>query len=199
MNIEEYRRTRNKNIHNNISSNSKAKKVVMSFVSRVLLTSIVFLVGLIVTKNNAKVKDFINKNVYTNNFKFAQAKNLYDKYFGKYIADTPKETQVFSEKVTYTDSSVYKDGVKLTVAPNYLVPALESGIVIFMGNKEEYGNTLIVEQIDGVEVWYANIDIKDIKMYDYIEKGSLIGEALDEKLYLLFQKDGKYLNYKEYL
>jgi len=194
MNIEEYRRSRNKNGYSN-----RFKKVVSGFISRVLLTIIVFLGGLIITKNNASVKDFINKNVYTTNFKFAQAKELYNKYFGKYVADTPKDTQVFSEKIAYSESSIYKDGVKLVVASNYLVPALESGIVVFMGNKDEYGNTLIVEQIDGVEVWYANIDIKDIKMYDYIEKGSLIGEAIDEKLYLLFQKDGKYLNYKEYL
>ena len=34
---------------------------------------------------------------------------------------------------------------------------------------------------------------------DYVEKGKLLGEAQDEKLYLVFQKDGSYLNYKEYI
>jgi len=41
-------------------------------------------------------------------------------------------------QLSYSKESVYKDGVKLTVSDNYLVPALESGIVIFIGNKEGY-------------------------------------------------------------
>ena len=32
-----------------------------------------------------------------------------------------------------------------------------------------------------------------------IEKGKLIGEVKDNKLYLVFSKDGKYLNYKDYI
>lgn len=195
MNIEEYRRTRNKNTQ----ENNKIKKIVTSFISRVLITMIVFFSALIVTKNNASLKDLISKNVYTTNFKFTKAKNIYNKYFGKYFAEPKEVSQVFSEKINYTKSNIYKDGVKLTVAPSYLVPALESGIVVFMGNKDDYGNTLIIEQVDGIEVWYSNIEVKDVKMYDYVEKGSLIGEVKDKNLYLVFQKDGKYLNYKEYL
>ncbi len=195
MNIEEYRRTRNRKE----MKNNKFRRMVNSFISRVLITIIIFLVGLIVTKNTASLKEFIHKNVYTTNFKFTKAKNIYNKYFGKYLATTPEVSSVFSEKISYSKSSIYKDGVKLKVASNYLVPALESGIVVFIGNKEGYGNTIIVEQIDGIEVWYSNIEVKDIKMYDYVEKGSLIAEAKDQKLYLLFQKDGKYLNYKEYI
>ena len=36
-------------------------------------------------------------------------------------------------------------------------------------------------------------------MYDYIEKGKLLGEVKGKELYMVFQKEGKYLNYKEYL
>ena len=36
-------------------------------------------------------------------------------------------------------------------------------------------------------------------MYDYLEKGSYIGEANGDTIYLLFQKDGKFLDYKEYI
>ena len=46
---------------------------------------------------------------------------------------------------------------------------------------------------------YANIKSNDIKMYDYIEKGNLIGEANGKKLYMVFQKQGVYLDYKEYI
>ena len=89
--------------------------------------------------------------------------------------------------------------MELEVSKEYLTPALESGIVVFMGEKEDYGTTIIIQQIDGVDVWYCNIEAKDIKMYDYVKKGALIGQVKSNKLYLVFQKEGKYLNYKEYI
>ena len=70
-------------------------------------------------------------------------------------------------------------------------------MVIFVGEKENYGNTVIIEQVNGVEVWYSNIK-SSVKIYDYIEKGSLIGEA-DGTLYLVFKKDGNILNYEDYI
>ena len=80
-----------------------------------------------------------------------------------------------------------------------MIPTLESGVIVFIGEKEEYGKTIIIEQINGIEVFYANIEPINLKLYDYIEKGSLLGEAKNNKLYLVFSKDGKYLNYKDYI
>ena len=39
----------------------------------------------------------------------------------------------------------------------------------------------------------------NLKLYDYIEKGELLGEAKDGKVYLVFSKEGKYLDYKNYI
>ena len=36
-------------------------------------------------------------------------------------------------------------------------------------------------------------------MYDYVSKGSFIGEVNGDNLYLVFQKDGKFLDYKKYV
>ena len=91
------------------------------------------------------------------------------------------------------------DGVQLEVASNYLVPNLESGMVIFVGEKENLGKTVIIEQVNGVEVWYSNLSSININIYDYVEKGSLIGEVSDQKLYLTFKKDGQILNYEDYI
>ena len=50
-----------------------------------------------------------------------------------------------------------------------------------------------------VIVWIdANTSINNA-LYDYIEKGKLIGEVKGKKLYMVFSKDGKYLNYKDYI
>ena len=65
----------------------------------------------------------------------------------------------------------------------------------YIGEKEEYGNTVIIQQIDGIDVWYGNISNTSIKLYDYVEKGNLLGECSNE-LYLVFKKDGNRLDYE---
>ena len=178
------------------------KKSIRSFISRVLVTIAIFLFGMILVKSDVSFKNKILDNVYNKQFKFVQLGEIYQKYFGNILSIDKvlvDEKPVFQEKLSYLKSSKYKDGVKLTVDENYMVPILESGIVIFLGEKEGYGNTLVVEQVDGIDVYYSNVSVSNIKLYDYVEKGELLGEAQDKKLYLLFQKDGKFLDYKEYI
>ena len=178
------------------------KKSVRSFISRVLVTIAIFLFGMILVKSDDAFKNKILDNVYNKQFKFVQLGEIYQKYFGNILSIDKvlvDEKPVFQEKLSYLKSSKYKDGVKLTVDENYMVPILESGIVIFLGEKKGYGNTVVVEQVDGIDVYYSNVSVSNIKLYDYVEKGELLGEAQDKKLYLLFQKDGKFLDYKEYI
>ena len=178
------------------------KKSVRNFITRVLITVIIFLVGMILVKSNSDFKNIILDEVYDNNFKFSKIKDFYQKYFGNILSIDQlmvEEQPVFKEKLSYEKADTYLDGVKLKVSDHYMVPVLESGIVIFMGEKEDYGNTVVIEQIDGVDVYYSNISTEGIQLYDYVEKGSLLGEAQDKNLYLIFQKDGEYLNYKDYI
>ena len=178
------------------------KKSIRNFISRVLVTIAIFLFGMILVKSDVSFKNKILDNVYNKQFKFVQLGEIYQKYFGNILSIDKvlvDEKPVFQEKLSYLKSSKYKDGVKLTVDENYMVPILESGIVIFLGEKKGYGNTVVVEQVDGIDVYYSNVSVSYIKLYDYVEKGELLGEAQDKKLYLLFQKDGKFLDYKEYI
>ncbi len=46
----------------------------------------------------------------------------------------------------------------------------ESGIVVYIGEKENYKQTVIVQQMNGVDVWYGNIKQANVKLYDYVEK-----------------------------
>ena len=80
-----------------------------------------------------------------------------------------------------------------------MVPAIESGIVVFIGEKEKIGNTIIIEQVNGIDTFYSNININNLKLYDYVEKGELLGEVKNNELFLSFQKNGKYLDYKKYV
>ena len=59
-------------------------------------------------------------------------------------------------------------------------------------------NTVIIQRIDGVDEWYGNVENVNVKLYDYVKKGSLLGEA-NNNLYLVYKKDGNTLNYEDYL
>ena len=61
------------------------------------------------------------------------------------------------------------------------------------------GNTIIVQQSDGIYTWYGNLSNINLKLYDYIEDNSIIGEAKNNELYLMFQKDGVDVSYKDVL
>lgn len=202
--IEEIRR----NIKNKRTSNKKKHKTntktnIPVFFSKVLITIILILTTLIVLKNNNKYKTIFYKEVYEKNISFATINELYQKYFGSPLPfkDLFKDDtkMVFSENLQYSEQSKYLDGVKLAVDNNYLVPILESGMVVFIGEKEGYGNTIIIQQMDGIDVWYGNLDNINVKLYDYVEKGNLLGEINSKELYLVFKKNGEVLKYDKYI
>lgn len=171
----------------------KEKLVLRKEIKKILYTTIFFLIGMILVKNNPTMKETINNIIYKESPNYIQAKKVYSKYFGELFNKNETE-QVFSEKITYKDTQKYKNGVKLTVGNNYLVPAIESGIIIYMEN-----NKLIISQVNGINVEYSNINVSKYKMYDYIEKGKPLGETTSDELLLSFEKNGKYLDYKEYI
>lgn len=175
---------------------------IFKFINQLCITIILTLLTLIILKSNSNLKQGFYKNVYENNFSFSEVNELYKKYFGSSIPfkDFLVSTKpAFNEKLTYTEANVYNDGVKLTVEDKYLVPNQLSGLVVFIGLKEEYGNTVIIQQANGIDLWYGNIEEINVKLYDYVEKGELIGNTKDTNLYLVYKKDGEVLNYEDYI
>ena len=175
------------------------RKYVIKFLILVILT----LILLITLRLNNKFKTLFYKNIYDNNFSFATINNYYQKIFGSPIPfkDLFKDNSemVFSEKIKYSTVSKFYDGISLGVSKNLMVPILESGMVVFVGEKENYGNTVIVEGVSGVDVWYGNLENINVKMYDYVEKGTALANTSSDKLYLVFKKDGENIDYEKYL
>lgn len=180
---------------------NKNRSSLYGFISKLLITIILTLITLILLKSNNKLKTFFYNKVYDNNISFATINKWYENHFGSSIPFkelVEKDTKaVFNNKLEYSKKEKYLDGVKLSVDKNYLVPILESGMVVYIGKKEGYGNTVIVQQINGVDVWYGNIDNPNVKLYDYVEKGKLLGDVKNNNLYLVFKKDGKVLSYEK--
>ncbi|MCI7241284.1 MAG: M23 family metallopeptidase [Bacilli bacterium] len=183
-------------------TNNKPKKFnYRKYINRILFLIVLFLINLIIMKKSTTYKDFIYNKVYNNNFSFAKIKEFYNKYLGgvdslnKVVKNT---TPVFNETLTYKSKSKYLDGVKLEVSTNYLVPIIKEGLVVFLGEKEGYGNVIIIQGVDDINIWYGNMSNTSVKLYDYVEKGSLLGEVSNNTLYLVYEKDGKFLDIEEY-
>lgn len=187
---------------NKNNSKSEFANYLNSFISKVLISCILFVLFLIGNKVNINFKNSIYENIFTKSFSFATFNNWYKEKFGDIFpleSIFPDTQMVFSEKLVYESANLYKDGVALKVTSNYLIPVLENGIVIYMGEKEGYGNTVVIQQENGIDVWYSNVFTSNIEMYDYVSSGSFIGEVNGDTLYLLFQKDGEFLDYKDYI
>lgn len=181
----------------------KHSNKAVRYISKVFIIIVLTLILLIVLKSNKSFKESFYEKVYDTNFSFAKINKMYQERFGSPIPFMdliePKTEKVFSEKLEYHNTEIYEEGVKLTVDKDYLIPVIDSGMIVFIGEKENYGNTIIVQQVDGIDVWYSNIKTVSVNLYDYIEAGELLGEVNDDYLILVYKKDGKVLNYEEYL
>lgn len=186
----------------------KNKKQKYSFINskactKLLLLICIFLIGCIICKNNISYRSKIYDKLYKDNISFVGVKKFYNKYLGgiiplENIIKEDNTKMVFNEQINFSSYSKYLEGIKIEVNENYLVPIIESGMVIFIGEKEGYGNVIIIEGLNGVDIWYSNIINTNVKLYDYLEKGAFIGEVNNE-LILVFCQNGKYITYDKYL
>jgi len=180
----------------------KKSKKASHHMTKFLCTIVITMLCLIGLKKSETFKELFYENVYEINFSFATVNDLYEKYFG---ATLPLEKlfggntePVFSENFTFLNKENYLEGTKFTVEKSYLMPTLESGMVVFIGEKEGYGNTIIIQQVDGIDIWYSNVT-SNVKLYDYIEKGDVLGEVNGDYLYMVLKKDGNNITYEDYM
>lgn len=199
--MDEYRLLKKYNNKYEDKQVSSLKKVIIGFINQVLICIVLFLTVLILTKNTS-FKDKLYEFVYSYNFSFLEIEEFVKKNFGSIIPSNKnyKDTEmVSSEKLEYKKLTEIDDGVLLEVDKNSLITSLESGLVVYIGEKEEYGKVLILEQVDGTEAWYIGVNLNEFKLYDYIEKGTILGESSDTEIKLLFKKNKEGVDYKTYL
>ena len=173
---------------------------VIKFINKTLMAIFLGLVFLIVMEYSPKFKSFMQNDVLNKNISFGFISKLYNKYFGEVLPSTnDKIVKVFDEKIDYVSKEKYLDGYKLKVTMNYLVPVVESGVVVFIGENKEYGSVVVIEGEDNSTVTYGNINVGDIKLYEYVTVGKYLGEAKEDYIYLVMQKNGEYLDIEKYL
>ena len=176
------------------------KKYIKGFITRCLVCIILFLLISIVCNFSDKNLLWFKNNIYDNNINFTFFNNLYNKYISKYLPfDVYEEKIVMSEGLIYNSKEKYLNGVSLNVGKSYNMHSLCGGIVVYIGEKDDLGETVIIQGTDGVDYWYSNLDNLSVNLYDYIEKSVLIGTSKDENIYLTFVKNGEYIDYEEYI
>lgn len=195
-----YKKNSDKNNENN---KSFMHKFLFNILIKSLVVIVIFLGSLIYVRQSSENKKNFKKIVYNNSLSFARIYNVYNKYLGDAIPFKEifkNNTKVVSgEKLSYKSIKKSGNGYILKTDSYYALSALKSGIVIKVKTDKKYGKTLTIQDKDGVNITYGYLDNIKVKLYDYVKKGEIISNVKEDKLYLLFEKKGKYLIYDKYL
>ena len=181
-----------------IKSSKEENKLSQEF-SKFLLSIIFVLSSVIFMKLDENNKIWFKKNVLESNLEFMKVNEWYHHTFSEILPSVvdEKSSMVISE-ARMGERENYLDGYKIKTLKNTPVKTITSGLLVYMGEKEGYKNTFIIQGVDGVDIWYGNIENTNFKLYDYIEEGQILGESIEEEYYLVFEKDGKMISYEEY-
>ena len=172
---------------------SKANNIFKKILSK-LFTIVIFTMIVITLSNmSPKFKSFIVDKVLNSTIDFSFVNKLSNKVTNVFKTSNNTLPVVKEEN---NRKERYKDGIKYIVNKGANVNIKDSGIVTYIGNKDGYNNTVIIQQSNGYYAWYGNIK-EEVKLYDYIESGSKIGETLTNEYYYVLLKDNKPVNLNE--
>ena len=172
---------------------SKANNIFKKILSK-LFTIVIFTMIVITLSNTSpKFKSFIVDKVLNSTIDFSFVNKLSNKVTNVFKTSNSTLPVVKEEN---NRKERYKDGIKYIVNKGASVNIKDSGIVTYIGNKDGYNNTVIIQQSNGYYAWYGNIK-EEVKLYDYIESGSKIGETLSNEYYYVLLKDNKPVNLNE--
>ena len=79
------------------------------------------------------------------------------------------------------------------------IRAVDQGWVTFAGQKEGFGNTVIIQHAKGMETWYAGLGSVKVKQNDWIEVQKEIGQAAaadgkTKPVYFAVKKNGQFID-----
>lgn len=169
---------------------------------KTLIASLLFITVAIIYRYPSSNLDTVRQTISSameTELQFALVTDWYEDTFGKPIAFLPSEQtevnedalQASGDYILPVKGEIIEDyptngsGIIVQTNNDDSAYAIEDGVVIFAGIKEEYGNTVIVQHKDKSETWYGNLDAIDVKVYSLIAKGEKLG-VLNEEGTLFF-------------
>ena len=179
-------------------SDQEDKKISKIF-TKILLSIILVLSCTIYVKLSPENLEFFKTHVLENNLTFTKINNWYHEIFGSFLPSVKEpDTQTVAGETNPLIKEKYLDGYKISTKKGNSVLSLASGLYVFVGEKEGYGNVLIIQGVNGVDIWYGGITNTSLNLYDYVEKGQILGTTIEDYYYLAFVKDGNFITYEEY-
>lgn len=165
------------------------------FMFKLLIGACLVLVSAIVFKNDSppfeKVQHVVT-GTFEEEFQFARLSKWYGEQFGdplaliKPAADKQPASDQYTAPASGKVLETFEDngqGVMVETSST-LVEAMNEGVVIEIGKKEESGLTVVVQHDDSTESWYGNLEEVQVSLYDFVENGKEIGKikaAEDQK------------------
>ena len=171
------------------------KKEVFFF--KILASVLLFLTVAILFRNHSTTfepaREMVMKSM-DKDFNFATVSKWYEGKFGKPLALLP----FTDEKSTVTKTVVQKEATDVPVSGKILenfekngqgimietdkgasVKAVKEGYVMSAGVKDGLGKTIIIQHPDKTQTWYGNLADINVSLYEYIEKGKIVGTVSD--------------------
>lgn len=183
MTYEEYKNKKDS------KNNNLLKKILNKLFTLVIFTMII----IIISNYSPKFKSFLIDKVLNSTIDFSFVNKITNNITEVFKTNDNIKTVMKDEKDL---KEKYKDGVKYIVNKDEDIYIKDSGIITYIGEKEGYNNTVIVQQSNGYYAWYGNIK-EEVKLYDYVESGNVIGTSLTNEYYYVLLKDNKPVNINE--
>ncbi|WP_170007809.1 M23 family metallopeptidase [Bacillus fonticola] len=165
------------------------------WVLKVLIAASLFLIVAISFRQAGspfqQTQQFVDR-MMTEEFQFAAAGTWYEETFGEPLAFFPTEdvekevpTNTTAEYSIPASARVTESfeangqGILIETGKGADVQAMNGGKVVFAGEKEDLGKTVILQHADGSESWYGELESLDVNVYEFVEAGSSIGMVSD--------------------
>lgn len=176
-----------KKLKNNDSLNTKG------WLTKLLLSIIIVLMCLIITNVNDDLRSNFKKNILTSNISFTNIKKFYNKYIGG-----KEESLLVSNTDIDSLYEEYNGSYKIISNINESVEVRKPGIIVYIGEMKDLGNTVIVQGNDGIDLWYSNVEVNEYSLYDYVSVGDILGSCKEDYYIITIMNDGEFMKYEEY-
>ncbi|MFZ4450542.1 peptidoglycan DD-metalloendopeptidase family protein [Salibacterium aidingense] len=201
-------------VKDSASDKQKGVWVLQSF-----LAAIAFLViGILFQSTHPAfegAKRFVESS-FQEEFPFAMATAWYEERFGSPLAFLPfendleerppqetvnQETEPVAVPVSGTVAESFSEngkGIVLETGNNSEIEAVNGGVVVHTGPHEEWDLAVAVQHYDGGEAWYGMLDNVDVKLYDHVSSGTVLGRVNTEeesgRYSLAIKEDEEYID-----
>lgn len=127
-------------------------------------------------------------------FPFAAATAWYEERFGSPLAFLPFEdnlentsqqpvsepTDSFAVPVSGTVAESFSEngkGIVLDTGQDESIEAIKGGVVVHTGPHEDWDLAVAVQHYEGGESWYGMMDNVEVKLYDHVSTGTVLGSV----------------------